>query len=211
LKRRSKGLSIFNENQFDALEELSSIEGSDSDEDDNLEQGKREDGSPFANFIYYEGGIKKELMVYKQVLHSKTKENVDYLQQLRELQLKGSEENLYWSLFLLSSGHFVGAVIDIRTGKPIASKSFHRYTTRRKQGGAQSSNDKSKGKAKSAGAGIRRYNEQALKEEIQNLLLNWKGLIEKSTLIFARAPAGLRSMLLSDISPAGSNGMRKLI
>jgi len=37
-----------------------------------------------------------------------------------------------------------------------------RYAARRKQGGAQSANDAGKGKAKSAGAMIRRHNEAAL-------------------------------------------------
>lgn len=36
------------------------------------------------------------------------------------------------------------------------------FSARRKQGGAQSANDAGKGKAKSAGAQIRRYNESML-------------------------------------------------
>jgi len=41
---------------------------------------------------------------------------------------------------------------------------FIRYTTRRKQGGSQASNDNAKGKAKSAGANLRRYNEQMIEQ-----------------------------------------------
>ena len=84
-------------------------------------------------------------------------------------------------------------------------KTFHRYTTRRKQGGAQSSNDKSKGKANSAGAGIRRYNEQALDEEIQELLKDWKSFILNSSRVFIRAPVNSKAKLFADLIPDGIN------
>lgn len=38
-------------------------------------------------------------------------------------------------------------------------KTFHSYTVRAKQGGAQSAQDRSKGGCKSAGANLRRHNE----------------------------------------------------
>ena len=205
LKRKLKGLAVLNEDQYDEQDDLSSIEGSDSDED-VTDIVDKEEGSPFASFVYSERGVKRELLVYKQILHSKTKEQVDYLQRLQALQFIKDQDGPFWSLFLLSSGHFVGAVVNLQTGKPILHKSFHRYTTRRKQGGAQSSNDKSKGKAKSAGAGIRRYNEQALNEEIHELLISWKDVIQKSSLIFLRAPVSMRSTLIADISPLWPNG-----
>jgi len=44
----------------------------------------------------------------------------------------------------------------------IAHKTFHRYVVRQKAGTAQSQYDKQGGHAKSAGAQIRRHNEQAL-------------------------------------------------
>ncbi|KAF8920695.1 hypothetical protein CPB85DRAFT_1272507 [Mucidula mucida] len=46
----------------------------------------------------------------------------------------------------------------------VKHKTFHRYTTRRKQGGSQGLNDNAKGNAKSAGAQLRRYGEQALRD-----------------------------------------------
>ncbi|KAI4243178.1 MAG: hypothetical protein LQ352_007080, partial [Teloschistes flavicans] len=74
-----------------------------------------------------------------------------------------------------------------RQATVIAHKTFHRYTTRRKQGGSQSSNDSAKGAAHSAGASIRRHNEAALESEIRALLTEWRGFIDKSQLIFVRA------------------------
>ncbi|KAL8827892.1 MAG: hypothetical protein Q9170_006828, partial [Blastenia crenularia] len=103
-------------------------------------------------------------------------------------------------LCMVGGGHFAGMVVSLapKLGKRstgteerqaivIAHKTFHRYTTRRKQGGAQSSNDSAKGAAHSAGASIRRYNEAALESEIRALLTEWKDFIDKSQLVFVRA------------------------
>lgn len=104
-----------------------------------------------------------------------------------------------WTLLAVGGGHFAGAVVSLvpqlnnRNGRIerelvlLASKTFHRYTTRRKQGGAQSANDQAKSKAKSAGAQIRRYNEAMLTQEIRELLTSWKEHVETSELIFLRA------------------------
>ena len=101
---------------------------------------------------------------------------------------------------MIGGGHFAAMIVslapvinkkhkgvDERQAKVIAHKTFHRYTTRRKQGGSQSANDSAKGAAKSAGASIRRYNEMALESEIRALLTSWKESIDKSQLIFTRA------------------------
>ncbi|KAG6967293.1 hypothetical protein JG687_00004352 [Phytophthora cactorum] len=88
---------------------------------------------------------------------------------------------LRWAVFLLRSGRFAGAVFD--KDKALCHKTFQRYTTRRKQGGAQSASD-ANGKAKSAGATLRRYNEAALKQDVAALLLEWKGVLKDVELIF---------------------------
>ncbi|POM74967.1 C2h2 finger and Ankyrin domain containing hypothetical protein, partial [Phytophthora palmivora] len=67
--------------------------------------------------------------------------------------------------------------------KALCHKTFQRYTTRRKQGGAQSASDAS-GKAKSAGATLRRYNEAALKQDVAALLMEWKDVLKDVDLIF---------------------------
>ncbi|EPE37094.1 Ankyrin repeat-containing protein [Glarea lozoyensis ATCC 20868] len=102
---------------------------------------------------------------------------------------------------MIGGGHFAAMVVAltpkqtkhasagplVKEATVIAHKTFHRYTTRRKQGGSQSANDSAKGAAHSAGAGIRRYNEQALIDEVRQLLLDWKGMIDTSELLFVRA------------------------
>lgn len=113
-------------------------------------------------------------------------------------------------LCMIGGGHFAGMIVSLapKTGKQsagaveprqaavIAHKTFHRYTTRRKQGGAQSANDAAKGAAHSAGSSLRRYNEAALEQEIRALLTEWKDLIGASQLIFIRATGSSNRRIL---------------
>jgi len=114
--------------------------------------------------------------------------------------LPGSYNEPHMFLCMIGGGHFAAMVVSLTpkqtkfSGGPtmkeatvLAHKTFHRYTTRRKQGGAQSANDASKGAAHSAGSSLRRYNEQALTEEVRQLFQDWKGMIETSELLFIRA------------------------
>ncbi|KAI1005316.1 hypothetical protein K3495_g2904 [Podosphaera aphanis] len=107
----------------------------------------------------------------------------------------------HYFLCMIGGGHFAAMVVSLvpKENRPastgpltkditvLAHKTFHRYTTRRKQGGAQSANDSAKGAAHSAGASLRRYNEQALTDEVRLLLQDWKEMIESSELLFIRA------------------------
>ncbi|KAI0910146.1 hypothetical protein F4823DRAFT_591266 [Ustulina deusta] len=104
-------------------------------------------------------------------------------------------------LCMIGGGHFAAMVVSLaprqtkhgtvgpmnREATVLAHKTFHRYTTRRKQGGSQSANDNAKGNAHSAGSSIRRYNEQALTDEVRLLLQDWKGLLDTAELLFVRA------------------------
>jgi hypothetical protein len=102
---------------------------------------------------------------------------------------------------MIGGGHFAAMVVSLtpkltkststgplaKEATVLAHKTFHRYTTRRKQGGSQSANDSAKGAAHSAGSSLRRYNEQALTDEVRLLLHDWKGMIDTSELLFIRA------------------------
>lgn len=112
-------------------------------------------------------------------------------------------------LCMVGGGHFAGMVVSLapKLGKTsagieerqaivVAHKTFHRYTTRRKQGGAQSSNDSAKGAAHSAGASIRRHNEAALEGDIRSLLAEWRQLINESQLCFIRATGSANRRIL---------------
>lgn len=139
---------------------------------------------------------------------------VEYLQKKQTIPIQrrggdptltaGSESNLIQGphifMCMIGGGHFAAMIVGLspeiqkkqggveeRQARVLAHKTFHRYTTRRKQGGAQSANDAAKGNAHSAGSSLRRYNEAALEKEIRELLADWKPLIDKAQLLFVRA------------------------
>lgn len=103
-------------------------------------------------------------------------------------------------LCMIGGGHFAAMVVSLnpslvksaggheeRHARVIAHKTFHRYTTRRKQGGSQSANDAAKGNAHSAGSSLRRYNEAALENDVRAILKEWKPMIDSCQLLFIRA------------------------
>ncbi|KIW20688.1 hypothetical protein PV08_01265 [Exophiala spinifera] len=115
---------------------------------------------------------------------------------------KGSlaQDEPHFFLCMIGGGHFAAMIVslvpEIRKGPGgieerhavvRAHKTFHRYTTRRKQGGSQSANDNAKGNAHSAGSSIRRYNEMALEADVRNVLSEWRGMIDTAELLFIRA------------------------
>ncbi|KAF2730664.1 hypothetical protein EJ04DRAFT_585345 [Polyplosphaeria fusca] len=114
--------------------------------------------------------------------------------------LPGTDIGPHFFLCMIGGGHFAAMVValapkmgkkhtgqDERSATVVAHKTFHRYTTRRKQGGAQSANDAAKGAAHSAGSSLRRYNEAALTNEVRELLAQWKTMIDTADLLFIRA------------------------
>lgn len=141
-----------------------------------------------------------------------------YLEELKQMQKGAGDEGRKWALFMVAGGHFAGAVVRVsrpegeeddagvtKKGKPkkpkpdtevLKHKTFHRYTTRRKQGGSQSTNDNSKSKAVSAGAMLRRYGEQALRDDIRSLLTDWADELHDCERIFIRASVSNRRIFL---------------
>ncbi|KAK6436421.1 hypothetical protein LTR95_007382 [Oleoguttula sp. CCFEE 5521] len=105
----------------------------------------------------------------------------------------------HYFMCMIGGGHFAAMLVsltpkitkkaglDDRAATVIAHKTFHRYTTRRKQGGSQSAKDNTGKSISSAGSSLRRYNEVALETEIRALLQEWKSLIDSADLIFVRA------------------------
>ncbi|KAJ2362360.1 hypothetical protein IW150_007027, partial [Coemansia sp. RSA 2607] len=105
------------------------------------------------------------------------------------VQTHMSEQSSVWVILALAGGFFAGAVFDNRSGRLLAHKTIQRYTTRRKQGGSQAKQDNAMGRAaQSAGAQIRRYNEQKLHEEISALMTQWHEYLRQSALVFVRVP-----------------------
>ncbi|KAG5208006.1 Ankyrin repeat and zinc finger domain-containing protein 1 [Trichophyton interdigitale] len=111
-------------------------------------------------------------------------------------------------LCMIGGGHFAAMVVALapevqkrsgveeRQARVLAHKTFHRYTTRRKQGGGQAAHDAAGGAAHSAGATLRRYNEAALESEIRQLLKSWKDMIDDAQLLFIRAAGSTNRRIL---------------
>ncbi|AGO13664.1 AaceriAGL211Cp [[Ashbya] aceris (nom. inval.)] len=150
----------------------------------------------------------------------------DPLGSMREWQ-KANQAERVSALFMMGGGHFAGAVVSHRRtdisgnakkhGQSLQEqavhflehKTFHRYTTRRKQGGSQSVMDNAKGKANSAGSTLRRYNEAALRNDVQELLRKWSPYLERCENIFIRAKnVADRSIFFGENSPLAKTDTR---
>ena len=73
-----------------------------------------------------------------------------------------------------------------------------RYTVRAKAGGGQSSYDNQGKKARSAGAMLRRYGEQALREDIRALLKSWQWHLNRCSLILMSVPRTMRGIFFDE-------------
>lgn len=135
-----------------------------------------------------------------QILRKKQVEPVPLLRPAKDGTLPAiAYKGPHIFLCMIGGGHFAAMVVSLapraskggvtmnREATVLAHKTFHRYTTRRKQGGSQSANDNSKGAAHSAGSTLRRYNERALVDDVRALLRDWKALLDTSELLFIRA------------------------
>ncbi|THU91511.1 hypothetical protein K435DRAFT_780677 [Dendrothele bispora CBS 962.96] len=169
---------------------------------------------PRTAITWFHSPPQTQIGVYRVLFPLGTPESA-YLDALKSMQSK-YPNGRKWAMFMVAGGHFAGAVIrvsqpaeevevSVSSKKPkrpkpdteiLKHKTFHRYTTRRKQGGSQSLNDNAKGNAKSAGALLRRYGEQALRDDIRNLIEDWSDEINECELIFIRASGSNRKIFL---------------
>ncbi|KAG5189714.1 hypothetical protein JKP88DRAFT_262073 [Tribonema minus] len=104
--------------------------------------------------------------------------------------------NRLWTVIILRSGRFAGAVFEGKVA--IEHKTLRRYTIRAKRGGAQSSYDTAGRRPKSMGAQLRRHGEQALKEEVRALLQAWRPFLEGSCAVLLSVPKTMRSVIYEE-------------
>lgn len=211
LKRQVRGQAPLTEDEFDRMVEEQSIESlSGSELEDELEtlveQVDLDDVVSHLNtrlaFLLFKSSLLPEgkaFGIYKAVFTSAQIESPQ--QALGDFGQAGGKIS---ALFMIGGGHFAGAIVSHKRKNikgnvnakesrqeqqvdVLDSKTFHRYTTRRKQGGSQSASDNARGKANSAGSSIRRYNEQALIKEVRELLAQWKHHLDQCDSIYIRA------------------------
>ncbi|CAK9108130.1 Ankyrin repeat and zinc finger domain-containing protein 1 [Durusdinium trenchii] len=204
VRRRAAGKPALGEAEAeqvleDAASDLESLSGSDDQDEDQEEHGAPEQGP--AGFVKEANSMLVGVSMAdgtgvvwapKAVVLDKAREAVSAHEFV---------ERPLWVVLLHSAGHFAGVVLE-RGETVVASKSFHRYVIRAKQGKAQSANDNQNGKAKSAGAHIRRQNEQMLKDEIRDLLIKWDklGYFARCSRVFEATQVGQR-LAIAEVEP----------
>jgi len=217
LKQNLLGKLPLTEEQFDtmvaSMEEENdniSISGSDfeSDEDKDVDTEEEEDMKDDSTDLFLQRHPKlffrcesgKILSMYKSILVSPKERELPSPEEITSLALS-SVKRQTWAVLLLGGGHFAGAIF--RGGEVLVHKTFHCYTVRAKQGGGQSSADGRSGtnSAKSAGASLRRYNEMALIQHIQEIVKVWEDQFKQCQLIFYRAASSNRSVLFGGKTP----------
>lgn len=223
LKQKLMGKPILSEDAFEETVsgELSSISGSDSDKDDDgdLTLDSSQSGKlpindllpeerdvtksnstgrqhPKLFFVSGEGEI---LSVYRSVLHSV--KNIPANSDVILSMFTNLPNASCWIILMTAGGHFAGAVF--KGNDVLTHKTFHRYTVRAKRGTAQGARDAQQGgkQPKSAGASLRRHNEAALLQEVQDLLEAWSQHVEQCDRIFIRTPAYNKSMFFGGKKP----------
>ncbi|CCX04744.1 hypothetical protein FPQ18DRAFT_399790 [Pyronema domesticum] len=210
LKMKTRGRPAVTEPQFDDMLEGDfdeSLSGSDESQDDDSEaenedeqSTKKNKGPGKAPIIWFKSQQTTNdvsLGVYRALFSNTEQAEGNYLPAILNKQLSKQPKMPHIFMCMIGGGHFAAMIVSLgpkpnakagdHTPHILAQKSFHRYTTRRKQGGSQSANDNAKGKAKSAGANIRRQNEAMLINEIHALLAEWKEQIDSAELLFIRA------------------------
>ncbi|XP_005091111.1 ankyrin repeat and zinc finger domain-containing protein 1 [Aplysia californica] len=216
LHRRLTGQPFVTEDTFEEIAgDVSSISGSDEDDDDadavlrettnvipHQDSGMDLTSSPIVNErkfhkIFFKNALGERISVYRCLLHHKKDPVTDPTELVKTVTKLPKQTK--WIILMVSAGHFAGAVFH---GKQVIEhKTFHRYTVRAKRGTAQSSRDKQGNAPKSAGARLRRYNEAALSQEIQELMSSWSEHLASCHLIFVRIPTNNRAMFYGGKNP----------
>ncbi|GFO31605.1 ankyrin repeat and Zinc finger domain-containing protein 1-like [Plakobranchus ocellatus] len=209
LHLRLRGASSVTEDQFDIMSgDVSSISGSDDDdekdsqfecmqnmeESTSLSDNNLDVASPArqreSHKVFFRNKNGDLMSFHRCLLHHKKNpihESNLLIAATAELPKKSK-----WAVLMVTCGHFAGAIFD--GNEILEHKTFHRYTVRKKRGTTQSSHDNKGQHANSAGANLRRYNEAALVQEVQELLSKWQDHLKSCNFVFVRIPVANRGM-----------------
>ncbi|GAX20463.1 hypothetical protein FisN_22Hh031 [Fistulifera solaris] len=108
----------------------------------------------------------------------------------------------------LRSGRFAGAVL--MQNECVVHTTFQRYTVRKGQGKAQSSQDNAGAAPKSMGAQLRRQGEMQLQEDIVQTLKRWKPYLDAAALIWIAAPKTMKRQLFVESLKADDRRIRRV-
>lgn len=232
LRQRLKGCKSVSEEQFEDLSgSVSSISGSESDDDDS-EADSHATSKPIGIAARFQRKV--DAPMTGSSTDSESDDNITPDERARrhpKIFLKNSLGDLI-SIYRCVVYHkqvqpsthsdMIGMVTDIpihmkwavlmssgghfagaifERDKVLVHKTFHRYVVRAKRGTTQSRKDGQGNAPKSAGASLRRYNEAALKEDVRDLLISWEEHVKSCDLIFLRAPGFNKKIFYSGKAP----------
>ena len=175
--------------------DLSSLSGSDTEVEDDVTSTYIENSMELTSailcrpYIAFQNGecfykslysllFSSELEITDSVL-SETLRSCTVAESNVKLQFKGRV-----CVFLYSAQHFAGAVYEGES--LLLHKTYHRYTVRAKQGTVQGIRDGKGNAPKSFGASLRRHNQEAMFNDIEQLLLDWADTLNGCHAIFHR-------------------------
>lgn len=142
-KRRVKGRGPLTEAQFEDLSDLGSVESlsasEDEDEDEDVEEGGEVASGEGQRVVRFAEKVEFRdprdeanfMVLYRAALPDG--------ESVASLARRGK-----WAVIMVGGGHFVAAIWDVG-GELKKHKTFHRYTSRRKQGGSQAAADEARG------------------------------------------------------------------
>ncbi|KAL5240290.1 hypothetical protein ACI65C_007700 [Semiaphis heraclei] len=180
LKQKIRNRQTIDEPKFLALENKANDSSSSCESDDEINAYN----SHFSmdSKLFFENNSGNAFSVYRCLLTNK--KDIPN-EEIVVNSLKSISSQPMWFIVMLGGGRFSAAIF--KGEEAIVHKTFHSYTVRAKQGGSQSTQDRSKGGCKSAGASLRRYNEASQLKHIQEILSLWRNHIKLCDLIFYRA------------------------
>ncbi|KAL5006281.1 hypothetical protein ScPMuIL_015087 [Solemya velum] len=147
--------------------------------------------------VFFKNIAGEVVSLYRCVLYHKKEQPGDHDELLSFV--KEAPQKLNWVVLMAAGGHFAGAVFN--KDEVVTHKTFHRYVVRAKRGTAQGTRDSQGNAPKSAGASIRRYNEAALLQEVQELLGSWSEYMQKADIIFLRSPGFNKRLFFGGKNP----------
>ena len=124
------------------------------------------------------------------------------------LQSSSPQQQPVVVVLALRSGRFAGAVFQGDTC--VVHTTRQRYTVRRGQGKAQSSQDNAGAAPKSMGAQLRRRGELQLQKDIADTIHEWKDYIQTAALIFVACPKTMRRQLMVESLRADDRRIRRV-
>ncbi|XP_038220783.1 ankyrin repeat and zinc finger domain-containing protein 1-like [Zerene cesonia] len=191
LKRKLFGKSALSLGQFNSRQDDdSSVSGSDSETESTNSKPASDLFAAATRHCkaFFTNRTGQVFCIYRCILHHKKEElssdgeGYAWVERCQRLTIPGYQR---WAVLMVSGGHFAGAIFSGAVA--VVHKTHHSYVTRRGQGQAQAARDQHGSMPRSAGASLRRYNQAAFLEHVQEIIAGWSEDLTGCSLVLYRA------------------------